>query len=277
MASEPTRDARPGGVPLARVLVVLGLGALLVGGGAVLGLAWWLLEPDGPEATGQEVTGASADAHADDGYTVWSRNDDGLPVRWDPCSPIELVVDPDGAPDGFLEDLELATRRIAAATGLELEVVGTTDERPSASRPPYQPDRYGERWAPVLVAWTTPDDPEVSLRDIDRGVATPIAVGRDGDRTYVTGQVVFNQDRDDLTPGFDDRATSWGSTILHELGHLVGLGHVDDRGELMAVTPGEGPVRFGPGDLRGLAAIGADHGCVDVPRPQPVEVVPPSG
>jgi hypothetical protein len=99
----------------------------------------------------------------------------------------------------------------------------------------------------------------------------------DGTGSHFYYQEDRDQDRDDLAPGFDDRATSWGSTILHELGHLVGLGHVDDRGELMAVTPGEGPVRFGPGDLRGLAAIGADHGCVDVPRPQPVEVVPPSG
>jgi hypothetical protein len=103
----------------------------------------------------------------------------------------------------------------------------------------------------------------------------PFAVGAPCDRTYVTGQVALNTARDDLVAGFDDRATSWGSTLLHELAHLVGLGHVDDPDELMHVHPGDGPVAFGPGDLAGLAAVGAAQGCRDVPTPQHVEVADP--
>jgi predicted Zn-dependent protease len=43
--------------------------------------------------------------------------------------------------------------------------------------------------------------------------------------------------------------------LMHELGHVVGLAHVDDPGELM-YDDNVGRTSFGPGDLRGLAALG---------------------
>ena len=42
---------------------------------------------------------------------------------------------------------------------------------------------------------------------------------------------------------------------MHELGHLVGLAHVDDERELMDAQ-NHGQVDFGPGDRRGLARLG---------------------
>ncbi len=217
-----------------------------------------------------------ADAPLAEGYTVWERNDDGTPVRFDPCSVIEVVLAPRHAPPGARADLEEALTRIVDATGLDLRLIGSTDEPPSDPRLPYQPERYGERWAPVLVTWARPGDPGVPLRVIDRGVASPVAVGPEGDRTYVTGQVVLNADRDDLRPGFGDRSDAWGATLLHELAHLVGLGHVDDPTELMYTFPGDGEVVLGPGDRAGLAAVGADHGCRDVPPAGPVAVRRPA-
>jgi hypothetical protein len=35
----------------------------------------------------------------------------------------------------------------------------------------------------------------------------------------------------------------------------------------MSTDPGSGPVELGPGDLRGLRAVGADAGCLAVPPP----------
>jgi hypothetical protein len=43
--------------------------------------------------------------------------------------------------------------------------------------------------------------------------------------------------------------------VMHELGHVVGLAHVDDRGELM-YADSVGQKTFGPGDLTGLGALG---------------------
>ena len=242
--------------------------ALILGGAA---LVTWNHQRAAPV----EVVGA--EAALAEGFTVWERNADGTPVRFDPCSPIEVVLNPDGAPPSAHADLDEAVARVAAASGLDLALVGTTDEPPSDPRLPYQPERYGERWAPVLVTWARPGEPGVTLRDTDRGIAAPVAVGPEGERTYVSGQVVLNADRRDLRPGFGDRRDAWGATLLHELAHLVGLGHVDDPDQLMHTYPGEGEVAFGMGDRAGLAAVGADHGCREVPTPAPVRVRRPVG
>jgi hypothetical protein len=279
----PDARARASGGNRVAVVAVLGVAVLLAA--TVVGTALVRLGPAGPSATsltsapdeGAPPATSPGTGASSDGYAVWARNDDGNPVRWDPCSPIEVVVATEGAPAGAWEDLEEAVARVEEATGLTFELGATTDERPRADRPPYQPDRYGHRWAPVLVAWGEPHEGGIRLRSSDRGVAVPIAVGPPGDRTYVTAQLVLNVDRTDLVSGFEDRAWSWGSTIVHELAHVVGLDHVDDPDQLLWAHPGEGPVTFGPGDLAGLAAVGAQHGCREVPTPRHVEVADPVG
>lgn len=270
----PARDrARTSAALAAAVLVVAAL-VVAIGRGA-------------PQPTLEPADDTSR-AHTE-GYAVWARNDDGRPVRWDPCRSVVLVVEPTGAPPGGEDDLAEAVEQLRAVTGLDLVIAGRVDERPAADRPPYQPQRYGENWAPVLVAWARPHEADLPLRDWDRGVAIPIAAGPRGAQVFVTGQVVLNVERDDLVAGFDDRATAWGATILHELMHLLGLDHVDDPDELMWTFPGEGPVQLGPGDLAGLRAVGAPHdstgettadpsadttsGCLDVPPARDVEVV----
>ena len=46
--------------------------------------------------------------------------------------------------------------------------------------------------------------------------------------------------------------------VLHELGHLAGLAHVDDPTQVMNPRSGEGsPTTYAGGDLRGLATAGA--------------------
>jgi hypothetical protein len=269
----PTMDAADGTTGaqgrrlrvVARLVAVLGVVVAVAASAGALGLVATSGDRDAPTAS--VTTGASAE-----GFSVWERNHDGTPVRWDACSTIELVLDTRDAPAGAREDLDDAVATLREASGLDLVVSGATDERPSGSRLPYQPEDHGERWAPILVAWASPGVDGLPLRDTDRGVAIPLAVGRPGARTYVSGQVVLNADRHDLRPGSADRSDSWGATMLHELIHVLGLGHVDDPDELMYVYPGEGPVRLGPGDRAGLRAVGAEGGCLEVPTPRVVEV-----
>lgn len=221
--------------------------------------------------------GAPAAVDGPVGFTVWAVDADGRTVRWDPCRPVRVVVDLTGAPDGVLEDLDRALLDVSSWSGLTLRREAIVTERPSATRPPHQPARYGERWAPVLVAWAEPGEGGLPLRAVDRGLTVPVAVADDDGHAFVTGQVVLNARRDDLVVGGRDRADAWFATLVHELGHLVGLGHVDDPQELMAADPGRGPVRPGPGDRAGLAHVGPSGagGCVATPRPGPVRVAPP--
>lgn len=207
-----------------------------------------------------------------EGWEPWGVREDGTPVRWNPCEPIRWVLDATQAPEQGREALSLAMARITAVSGLQFEFLGMTEELPSRDRALVVDGPDGPRWAPVLISWVPSDSIDLPLSDAERGVAVPVAVREDDQRVFVTGQVVLNADKT-LLPMFEDRHASWGAVLLHELGHLVGLGHVDDPAQLMAPTPGFGEVRFGPGDRAGLAAVGADNGCLRVPAPRDVAVV----
>jgi hypothetical protein len=214
---EPTAPGEPArppstGVGWGAVLVVAALALTLGAATAVGALLLVGRTPDGPPAAGALASQEAADADGD-GYAVWARDADGDPVRWDPCRPIHLVVSGVGAPDGYpeaalLTDVEAAAARLGEVTGLELVVEGTTDAVPDAARSTVAGDGDGAtRWAPVLVGWRTAGTGGLPLRDVDRAIAVPIAVGPSGARTYVTAQVALNPERDDLQPGMDDRAT----------------------------------------------------------------------
>jgi hypothetical protein len=264
-------DAGPARIPTSALLAVVGAAVALAA--ASLGLAAWALldraPPSGDAAApGHAPVGAAADA---EGWSPWAVNDDGLPVRWDPCRTIELVVNPAGTYPGFADDLEAAVADVAGASGLELTVTGEVDETPVADRDLHQVERYGDRWAPVLVAAAEPGEGGLPLRDTDRAIAVPVAVGAPGEQVFVSGQIVLNRERDDVEAGDGDREASWGAILRHELGHLLGLDHVDDPDQLMYAHPVPGEVTLGEGDRRGLAALGSG-GCIEVPPPGPVEV-----
>jgi hypothetical protein len=63
-------------------------------------------------------------------------------------------------------------------------------------------------------------------------------------------------DRVDLSAAnMSDRGLAQ-ATVMHELGHLVGLAHTSDRTQLMFSETLPNVKDFGAGDLRGLALLG---------------------
>ena len=206
-----------------------------------------------------------------------------LPARYNPCEPIRYVVNLDRSPPDFAPALDQALAEVTAATGIAFQNEGTTTEKAklvlqaeetffnfapdtkgfreqylaALGRPSYQPDRYGkDRWAPVLISWASFKEFGQPFSFLGIGASDPRDVGTNP--VYVSGTVVLNSDAPDrdLKP-----------TIMHELGHLVGLGHVNTRSELM--SPTEEATTWGPGDLEGLRRVGRSGGCIQTPPPGP--------
>ena len=190
---------------------------------------------------------------------------DGEVDRWDPCAPIHYVVNVvKGDPDD-LQLVRAAVHEAAHESGLSFVYDGTTTEMPSASRKDVRHQGIGWKWAPVLIALVPHSDYHTQDRDSDSVAFTDPDIYSDdvtGDNQIVSGQIVVDidamsqQDRyqpDVLLP-----------TMLHELGHLIGLGHVDYAYELMA-PDGGGLPGYGQGDRAGLSYLSKSHGCIDDP------------
>ncbi|MCW2614230.1 MAG: peptidase and matrixin and adamalysin, partial [Frankiales bacterium] len=210
-----------------------------------------------------EVLAVGADAPASAGWGPTYVDEQGRPARWDPCRPISYVVQSGWAPDAGRADLAEALRRVSAASGLRFVDEGDTDELPSGERPAYQPERYGQRWAPLLIGWVPVGATDLALGNGVQGTSLAVAVpGRDG-ASLVSGQVVLDA-TNRLSPGFGPGTTD-GEVLLHELAHAVGLGHVLDPTQVMYPQTTSSESVFDAGDRAGLAAVGAPAGCLPAP------------
>jgi hypothetical protein len=202
-------------------------------------------------------------------FSPLMRETAGPPVRWDACEAIHYVVNPDGAPPNALADVQEAARRVSAASGLTFVYDGTTAEVPSYDRQLYQPDRYGRRWAPVVVGWVPNGDNDLRLRLPKLGVGVPFPVrNTQGNLVFVSGLIGLNAGYD--APSGFASTTATGSVVLHEFGHLAGLGHVSARDEVMYPTANyKYPTTWGPGDSLGLFLLGRASGCEAEPAARP--------
>lgn len=176
-------------------------------------------------------------------------------ARWDPCRPIRYVVSGAEPFAGANAMLTQALAEAGAASGLQFVNTGTTTEQASADRSPYQPDRYGRTWAPVLVAWTDQGHvPALAGNVIGLGGAVSATIH--GSRRLVSGVLYFDQPELFLIAQRGTGYAAMRTVMLHEIGHLLGLGHVQDPNEVMFPSDGaQGD--YAAGDLRGLAYAGS--------------------
>ncbi|MDN4171480.1 matrixin family metalloprotease [Nocardioides sp. SOB77] len=174
------------------------------------------------------------------------------PVSWNPCHDIEYVVNPAGAPSHWPRLVERSIATVSEATGFRFAYGGETDDRNFT-------DRIGAlgRSAPVLIGWADAEEVDDLAGDV-AGVGGAAYLETPGRWSYSTGMVVLDTDVFvELPDGSDPRALDLQAAILdHELGHVVGLGHVHSREELM-YADNVGRTSFGAGDRRGLALLGA--------------------
>jgi hypothetical protein len=218
---------------------------------AVCGAVWFASPPGEP--LGRPATAPAGVG----GYAFLDEQPDGRPVTFDPCRPIHYVVRPDGQPPSGPAMLSAALAEVSRATGLVFVDDGPTSEAPTDER------HLAGRWSlrstptPVLIAWATEAE-WPSLAGSVVGEAGPVSQtsARSAPR-FITGQVVLDATDLGHAPGDAVGAEQVRLVAMHELGHLVGLGHVDDPAELMHAETGPALSGFGPGDLRGLHELGS--------------------
>jgi DnaJ domain/Matrixin len=196
-------------------------------------------------------------AAASASYRFLAHQADGTtPVSYDPCRSIHYVIRQQGQPAGGEQIVTDAIRRVSQATGLRFVYDGATSEAPSHQRRSYQPERYGDRWAPVLISWVTPkENPDMATDVTGEGGSSAFGLPN-GPSAYVSGAVELDAGKltSELHRHEGKRAVR--AVVLHELGHLVGLDHVTAANQLMYPQSQPGVVDFGAGDLTGLAALG---------------------
>ena len=209
------------------------------------------------------------------------------PVRFNPCQPLRYALNRKLATDAHVADLIESIRKLSDATGLTFERVADTDEDPRrVPRPRRQPEGTFT-WPPVVVGWSNLGAGD-GLRGRGAVRADPDVVVGGGGRpeivsdVIVTGNLILNLDavadletRQPVPHGFGT-GVNWGRIILHELAHVIGLGHVESRTSIMneALTQQTlSSAEWGAGDLIGLRQLGRESGCVTVP-PVPSQGAP---
>ncbi|MGN6331302.1 MAG: matrixin family metalloprotease [Motilibacteraceae bacterium] len=197
------------------------------------------------------------------GWRPLQTHPDGSPVTFDPCRPIHYVWRDETGSGELAKVLPKALAQLSTATGLRFVDDGRTDEPVTQDRAAYQPARYGDRWAPVLVVWRA-GGVDAGQHPDALGLAGPASYGTsEKDVHFVTGSAVF------AGTALDLRARTGGqawveAVVLHELGHLVGLDHVDDPYQVMYPANVAPLPAYRDGDLRGLEQLGLGR-CVSGP------------
>lgn len=263
------RLRRPGRV---RTVIVVAVMSALAGGAVLLAGQdpWWGAEvratlhpqvgwPSQPEdaLVGPPTPVTDVDLNAGSYEFIRTQGDGESPVTFDPCVPIRVVVNERTAFPGARQALLEAIDEVQAATGLTFVVDGETDEAPSDDRS----IRDGDAWAPLLIAWSDPDEwPDLEGNVI--GLARSDMAQRDGTTWYVTGLIVLDGPQLEDLMGMRQGLDVVRATIIHELAHILGLDHVHAENEIMHPEGSSDRIDLGPGDRAGLSLLG-QGACVD--------------
>ncbi len=166
-------------------------------------------------------------------------------ARWEPCRTITYRVNPRGGYDRATADIRSTVRKVSHATGFRFRYLGTTSHAVTRGR-------YGTHPAgtDVIIDWQ-------SARQ-DRDLSGRVA-GMGGhwvqDGRRFDGWVVLDR-RERMS-----RAT-WRQVMMHEFGHVIGLGHTRPEAQVMSRGTTTSDNRWGAGDLAGMRRIGASRGCL---------------
>ena len=193
--------------------------------------------------TGATAPAPEPEAPYDPDHQFLAMGGDGLPARWNACDVIRYHVDYAGAHGN-------ATRVVPAAIAHLQRVSGLTFQQtadPNAAN--------------FWIYWQGAENPVFNGQNPTSGVAGYSRYASVGSHTVqiMAAEVVINRNFSTGPSDFGGH-NSLGTLMLHELGHAVGLGHVNTDTEVMfpVITPLS---TYQGGDRYGLRTVGSRLGC----------------
>lgn len=196
-------------------------------------------------------------------FTMGSLLDESF--AWDSCSSITYRVNLNGAGKKELSRIRVAFDRVEEETALSFRYQGKASSLPYRSTVSAADYAQRDPNVDVTIAFAKPGDgpresPLLAESPALSGMGGPVREDADGSPVsvpvgeYVAGAVLFN--RENLF-GPKQRLNLY----MHEIGHVVGLDHSTQRGEVM-MSGRRTQTSWGEEDRAGLRAVGyTRHSC----------------
>jgi len=191
------------------------------------------------------------------------------PIRWDPCQKISFKLLKNKSGRSQLANISTAFKRIGQAAGLEFRYAGGFKDYYAYGNSFNQEitsTDFPEAERSVLVKFVSPNNMNGQVNKYTIGVGGVQTLLGDADRYPVNGLITLSTDLLKTNSNYRQ------AVYMHEIAHVVGLDHVNDKRSLMFAgsTGWKFTKNFTRGDLTGLRLLGRSQGCLylkDVPGP----------
>jgi hypothetical protein len=207
------------------------------GGGYWVVTANGLVVPMGDASFSSGPIAAAIPADNNFGFEV--TNSAGAAARWNPCEAVHYSVVYPGAPAGWQNDVSNDISQVAQATGLSFVNDGTYS---SASAVPGS--------SKIVISWVS---------GLTGGDTIGLTTYSYYNSAPFTPEIVSAQVQLLSSLGAGGGMSGEQPVLLHELGHAVGLAHVN-AGEVMNPVD-QGFSTYQAGDLNGMQRLGSAGGC----------------
>jgi hypothetical protein len=181
----------------------------------------------------------------------------GIPARWDACSPIRYLINTSTMGAGWVEVVHAAVTVLGQSSGYTFQYAGETNVRPFETSNWHE---TGETLNSLYISFS--DQTRLpALAGLVVGMGGPVTLtdSMGSEPRIVVGGLTIDTDNN-LLPTLA-AGNTLGVALLHELGHVMNLAHVNDRTQIMfpVMRNGTQP-QYGRGDTAGLQGL-AQRGC----------------
>jgi len=172
-------------------------------------------------------------------------------ITWPSCGELTYQINPSKAPKGWKQLVKKAVKKVKQASKLSFRYLGKTSYKPTfLDANPAGTD--------IVIAFLMPNQ-----TDMIQGatVAGQGSAASDGSWLF-DGKVVLNAKVfRKMAPGFGSGPRygiqgTTGQVVMHEIAHVIGLGHAKQQTQIMFPAATRKPADWGAGDWSGLRELG---------------------